>query len=71
MKETILRSKSNKNLYLQILDGSFGLLDDKETEMITDNSSYAYEIFKLLKKADEMGAFDKFEEEEVADEILV
>lgn len=75
MKEKILRSKDNKDLYLQILDDEFALLDCKEREPITDSPNFAYSMFKILNKAYKLGAFDKVKGTEEDDldkeEILV
>ena len=74
MKEKILRSKFNEDLYLQILDDEFALLDEKGNEIITDSQGFAYGMLKLLKKADELGAFDKVKdnnEAEDTEEILI
>ena len=50
------------NLELYILDGEFSYLQDKVSnaeEIDIDNPRYAYNLFKILNKANELGAFDK------------
>lgn len=76
MKEITLRSKKNQGLCIQVLDGEFALLHD-ESELdpkgfITDCDTYAIELYKLLRKACELGYLkvDDFNPEE-KQEILV
>lgn len=72
MKEIILRSKATPSLYIQLLDGEFALLGDEEA-MITDNSTYAFQLYKLLKRAFDMGALladEPFDSEEKT-ELLI
>ena len=56
----MLKSKEQKGFELFILDGEFAHFEDSENENIGfDNPDYAYELFKILNKASELGAFDK------------
>ena len=62
MKELMLKSKEQKGFELFILNKEFAHFIDTESEdneMDFDNSEYAYELFKILNKANELGAFDK------------
>ena len=60
MKELMLKSKSNKGFELFILDGEFAhFIDNENEDNGFDNENYAYEVFKILNKADKLGAFDK------------
>lgn len=76
MKELTLRSRSVQGLCIQILDDKFAMLHDEDDKsdngLITDNENYAIEIYKLLRKAFELGAFEikEFDPEE-GKEILV
>lgn len=63
MKEVILRSSYAPDLMVQILDGEFALLSEEtDKEFYADNDEYAFAIYKLLKKAVELGAFDHLED---------
>lgn len=55
MKEIILRSKATPTLYIQLLDNEFALFGDGDT-IITDTPEYAFQLYKLLKRAFDMGA---------------
>ena len=75
IKEQIIRSHKNPEILCQILDGKVVMLTDdnngkrKDDDTICiDNEEYIYEIYKVLKKADELGAFD-FLKKEVDDDF--
>ena len=61
MKELFLRSKEQKGFELFMLGGDFSYFNDTELDdgMDFDNEEYAYALFKILNKANELGAFDK------------
>jgi len=62
MKELMIKSKKEEGFELFILGGEFSYFSDtelEESDMNTDNPEYAYELFKMLNKANELGAFDK------------
>ena len=73
MNEITIRSAEIKTLSLYILNNNeFGYISKGGDDFITDNPEYAFELYKLLKKADEFGVFDKFDnQEEQVKEILV
>ena len=60
MKELFLKSKEQKGFELFMLGGDFSYFNDtKDDTMYFDNEKYAYALFKILNKANELGAFDK------------
>ena len=58
----MIRSKEQKGFELFMLGGDFSYFNDTEIAdgvMDFDNEEYAYDLFKILNKANELGAFDK------------
>ena len=58
----MLKSKEQKGFELFISGGEFSYFNDREleeNEMDFDNPEYAYALFKILNKANKLGAFDK------------
>ena len=69
MKEKQYKSFKIPTLVVQIFDGKFASFSDekggrgKDNTLWIDNENYAYELYRLLKKADEVGAFDHITED--------
>ena len=74
MKELMLKSKEQKGFELYLLDGNFSYFNDRnldENEMDFDNEAYAYALFKILNKANSLGAFDNIKPDpDVSDEDI-
>jgi len=56
MKELLIKSERFPELLVQIIDGKVSLLDDSYYH--EDSDIYIYEVYKLLKKADERDGFE-------------
>ena len=68
MKEKQFKSFKIPNLAVQIFDGKFAAIGDNNPKgtddvLFIDNENYAYELYRLLKKVDDEGAFDHITED--------
>ena len=75
MREIIIKSVKVKGLQLQILNNEFSILEDAEEKdkkgLIAETSIYAYELFQLLKKADDLGVFAQFKTASDSDSTVI
>ncbi len=64
--EILIKSHKMPDLIGQILYGEMSSIGENESKeknaLWIDNDIFIYEMYKILKKADELGAFDKNKE---------
>ncbi len=59
MKEQLVKLRKNKKFMVEILEGRIaGLLEDAEDGFFADDGGWIFDLYRLLKKADELKAFE-------------
>ena len=59
MKEQLIKLQKNRNFTVEILDGRIaGILEDAEEGFFADDDVWIFDLYRLLKKADELKAFE-------------